>query len=192
MYGLERYLGIEKDFIEAKFYVAFNQDAVYSEFFTREIILLGAEIEAALKELCNRIDGSTPGCMSDYKRIILSKLPNIVSISVCEKQSGKPISPFENWDKGVLNWWSVYTGIKHNLVDSKATLGVALTMLQAYLVLIFCVTAMKQDIHINVLNAPKLFQVGFELKGSALLQNMEMITIYDRGSVLGELGYSEG
>lgn len=191
MYGLERYLGIEKDFIEAKFYVAFDQDNVYSEFFTREIILLGAEIEAAFKELSNRIDCSTPGNMGDYKRIILSCLPQIVSVSVCEKQSGKYHFTFETWNIGALKWWSVYTGIKHNLVDTNANLGVALTMLQAYLVLIFCVTAMKEDVYFDILDTPKLFQVGFQAKGTAWLQNMDMVMFYSRETILSSLGYSE-
>lgn len=191
MYGLQRYLGIEKDFIEAHYFVSFNQEDVYSEFFTREIILLGSEIEAAFKELCNRINGSTPGNIGEYKQTILSRLPNIVNVSVREKKSGIIKIPFENWNIGELEWWSVYTGIKHNLVDVQANLGVAKSMLQAYLVLLFCVTAIREDIHFEFLDTPKLFQVGLPVRGSALMSNMELITIYNKDDVLTTLGYKE-
>lgn len=188
MYGLQRYLGLEKEFIEASYYVSLDQEDVYSEFFTREVILLGTEIEATFKELCNRINGSTPGNMSQYKEIILARFPNIVRISVCEKQSKKTTLPFENWDNSQLDWWNVYTGIKHNLVDAQATLGVALKMLQAYLILIFCVTAMKEDVYFDIFETPKLYQVGFMTKGIRTSGKSEVYILYEKDTVLRALG----
>lgn len=187
MYGLQRYLGIEKEFIEASYYVSLDQEDVYSEFFTREVILLGTEIEATFKELCNRINGSKPGNMSQYKEIILAHFPNIVRISVCEKQSKITTLPFENWDNSQLDWWNVYTGIKHNLVDAQATLGVALKMLQAYLILIFCVTAMREDAYFNILDTPKMFQVGFASGGGGFAGETELFIIYHKETILNSL-----
>ena len=191
MYGWERYIGIERDFISAKFYVSFGQENVYSEFFTREIILLGTEIEAALKELCKRIDGSTAGNMCEYKNIILTAMPKITQIAVIEKNSGRCCYPFYNWDVAKLDWWDVYTGVKHNLVDEKANLGVALKMLQAYELLLFCITAIKEDVHINSLEMPKMYNVIFPMRGEAILANLDHIIIYERKEILKALGYKQ-
>ena len=90
-----------------------------------------------------------------------------------------------------MDWWNVYREIKHNLVDSKATLGVAITMLQAYLILLFCITAMKEDVIFDIVDSPKLFEVGFQAKGAALSSSMQMLTIYNKDSVLKVLGYKE-
>ena len=67
IYGLQRYLGIERDFLKAQFYVSFDNKTAFSEFFSREVVLLGSEIEAAFKELCFLIDGRKPGNMGEYK-----------------------------------------------------------------------------------------------------------------------------
>ena len=117
-------------------------------------------------------------------------MPNIVRISVCEKQSEKHTSPFKNWDTGELDWWDVYTGIKHNIVDVHATLGAALKMLQAYLILIFCVTAMKEDVYFDIFEMPKLFQVGFKTKGIRPSEKSEVYVLYEKDTVLSALGYS--
>lgn len=191
VYGLQRYLSVEKEFIEAQYYVSFSQKSVYSEFFTREIILLGTEIEAAFKELCYRIDGSTPGNMSEYKNTILSYMPEIVNISVVDKQNGMVCIPFSGWSTGKLFWWDVYTGIKHNLVDVAANLGVAITMLQAYELMLFCVTAMKEDIRIGFSDIPKLFKVDIPVRGVAVMPNMDTEFVYDREEILKCLGYNK-
>lgn len=79
IYGWQRYLGIENDFLEALFYVSFDIKDAYSEFFSREIILLGSEIEASFKKLCESINGATPGNIGEYKAIILEAYPGIES-----------------------------------------------------------------------------------------------------------------
>ena len=187
MYGLQRYNGIEKEFIEAQYYVSFDLDSVYSEFFTREIILIGSEIESAFKELCHRIDGSTPGNMCDYKSII-THMPRITEISVRNKQNGRCCYPFREWNDGKLHWWTVYTELKHNIVDEKANLGIALEMLQAYLLLLFCITAMVSNVNIDYLHFPKLFEVDFSV-GAAIIPSMDYVIIYDRKEILNSLGY---
>lgn len=189
MYGLQRYIGIEKEFLEAQFYVSLDQNSVYSEFFTRQIILLGSEIESALKELCKKINGSTPGNMSDYKSIILAHLPNITEINVCNKQNGMRCFPFKCWNEGKLQWWSVYTELKHNIVDEKANLGIALEMLQAYLLLLFCINAMDGNIYIDYIHYPKLYEVDFTIRGSAIIPSMDYVIVYDRNDILNSLGY---
>ena len=52
MYGWQRYLSIEQEFLAARQYVPYKlMKSAYSEFFTRQVIILGAEIESALKRV---------------------------------------------------------------------------------------------------------------------------------------------
>ena len=187
IYGWQRYLGMEKDFLEAEFYVSLDQSEVYSEFFTREIILLGAEIDSAFKELCRRLDGTMPNNIGDYRRIILAHLPNIIKVSVCTK--GTPYGPFEGWDTGPLQWWRVYSKMKHNIVDNEATLGVAMAMLQAYQLLLFCITAVSEDVRLNLIDMPKLVEVKLPGNAGAVYPDMQVVRVYPRKDVLNTLGY---
>lgn len=184
IYGWQRYLGIEQDFLKAQFYASFDLEEVYSEFFSREVILLGAEIEAAFKELCRRINGAEPSNIGDYKRIILGEYPGLVNTYVRNKQSNENQYPFREWDSGPLTWWRIYTDTKHNLVDRAATLGVALTMLQAYELLLFCIEATKGSFIIGYLDQPKLFIPDFQ-PGFAMIDDMQAVHIYD-GTALRE------
>lgn len=177
MYGLQRYLGIEQEFITAQQYVDLSLETAFSEFFTREVIILGVEIEAAFKELCRRINGSTPGNMADYKSTILSTYPNIVNVYVKNKRTGTIEYPFREWDIGPLPWWSVYTQVKHNLIDRAATAGIALSMLRAYELLLFCVEATNGDFSFGYMDTPKLFIPEFE-PGMTLENDMTFMLRY--------------
>lgn len=185
MYGWQRYLSIEQEFAAARYYVSFSVGNAYSEFFTREVILLGVEIEAAFKELCRRINNSTPGNMGDYKSIILGTYPRIVDIYVSSKETGQIFYPFRGWDTGHLSWWDVYVQVKHNLVDQAATLDVALTMLQAYEILLFCIAATSGNFSFNYLDNPKLFTPGFEPGMSVI--NMQIVMDYYGEDIISKL-----
>ena len=189
MYGLKRYNSIEKDFIDADFYVSLTQNSVFSEFFTREIILLGAEIDSALKELCKRTNGSTLKNMGEYRPKVIEYLPNITKIPVSNRENGMLYYPFENFDKCKPKWWDVYTSLKHNIVDENATLGIALEMLQAYLLLIFCIEALNGNVNIDYQHYPKLFNVEFPIRGSTIIPSMDYVIIYSRDDILNSLGY---
>ena len=184
IFGWQRYLGIEQDFLKAQFYVSFDLKEVYSEFFSREVILMGAEIEAAFKELCRLINGTGQGRIGDYKNIILGEYPGLVNTYVRNKQSDEVQYPFREWETGPLTWWRIYTDTKHNLVDHAATLGVALTMLQAYELLLFCIEATRGNFEISYLEQPKLFIPEFQ-PGFALLDGMQAVHTYN-GAALRE------
>lgn len=142
MYGWKRYLSIENDFIKAQEYVSFDISNAYSEFFSKAVILLGSEIEAAFKKLCNEINGSTPGNIGEYKDIILTELPNLGALkSIMREDQTREYYPFKDWNQGPLPWWDVFVDTKHNLVDKSATLDVAMNMLSAFQLLLILVDA---------------------------------------------------
>jgi len=133
MYGWHRYLSIEHEFKKAEQYIPYELEDAYSEFFTRQVILLGAEIEASLKTLCKEIEPNQKhGNIGQIKEIILKHYPGIVDWACTVKGTGKIVTPFQDWDVNGLDWWGVYTDIKHNLVDRAATYRIALKMLGAY------------------------------------------------------------
>ncbi len=142
VYGWERYINIEETFITARQYISFDNDNAYSDFFTRTVIVLGAEIEAAFKKLCEKLGNPNSGNMTQYKQTILGKYPSIVKWKVKMLGTCKEFQPFKDW-QNALAWWSIYTDVKHNLVDKDATLKVSLDMLAAYQTLIFAIQVKK-------------------------------------------------
>lgn len=186
MYGLQRYLAIEQEFNNAQYYVSFENKSAYSEFFTREVLILGSEIETALKVLCNRIDGSFPGNFAQYKSTILNAFPGIVRIGVCNRKTSEIIYPFENWDKGELLWWNVYTSIKHNAVSREATIDIALSMLQALELLFFCIEATVGDFSIEYMEMPRLYIPDFP-RGFALKTDMQAHISFNNGNIIEQL-----
>ena len=184
IYGWQRYLSIEQDFIEAQYYVSFDIKDVYSEFLSREVILLGSEIESAFKELCKRINGSMPGNIGQYKQTILSFYPGIINVGVINKQTNEVQIPFKDWDNGALSWWDIYSNTKHALVDKTATLQVALIMLQALELLFFCITEKSASSYFSLdyLETPKLFKPAFQ-SGFALMGDMNQVYTYNKEEI---------
>ena len=177
MYGWTRYLYIEQEFLAVKQYLPYEFEDVYSEFFTRAVILLGAEIEGTFKVLCKNVETPDAGNMEQYKNTILTNYPGIVNWKCLVRENEKKITPFEGWNLGKLDWWDVYTGVKHNLVDKCATYKIALKMLGAYELLIFIIAATdSQNIKntdsdgcvkpikaYSILDSPKVLVVDMDL-----------------------------
>ena len=184
IYGWQRYLSIEQDFIKAQYYVSFDIKNAYSEFFSREVILIGSEIENAFKELCKHIGGSGPGNISQYKQIILGYYPGIVNVGIINKQTFEIQKPFNGWDEGSLSWWDKYVGTKHALVDQNATIQVALTMLQALELLFFCITTKTTSsfFTLDYLDTPKLFRPVFQ-PGFAVMGDMNQVYTYNKQEI---------
>lgn len=143
MYGWQRYLSIEKEFAEVRQYVPYElMTTAYSEFFTRQVILLGAEIKAAMKQICKNVTPDEErGNIGFMKGILLGHFPKVVSWHCTIKTEEIVITPFEGWDKESLAWWDVFTNTKHNLVDEAATYEIALKMLAGYELLLLLVEA---------------------------------------------------
>ncbi len=146
MLGWRRYLSIEEDFLRARYYVAFDVEYAHSDFLSKSVILLGAEIEASFKNLCSLIDNKAPrGNICQYKSILLKALPNIGNFkSILREDTERNYLPFKDWDKGSLFWWDVYNNIKHSSDDKTATMKVAMTMLSAYQLLIILIAAYEE------------------------------------------------
>lgn len=188
VFGWQRYLGIEKDFLDAQYYVSFDLTDVYSEFFTREIIFLGAEIESAFKELCSRLGNTSAGNISQYKTTILGEYPCIEDIGIINKRNNSISKPFEQWNIKSIAWWGVYTGIKHNIVDRHATLKIAMDMLQAFELLLFCISATNGNFMIKLSEMPKLFIPELNTSHFTLYSNMdEFVHRYDGRQIIQRL-----
>ena len=151
MYGWIRYLSIEEDFMKSRYYVEFDVESAYSDFISKSVILLGAEIEASFKKLCELIDrGKKPGNIGKYKEIVLEELHNIGEFkSILRDDKKHEYCPFKDWSNDShshLNWWDIYVRTKHDLfVNHDATLDVAMKMLSAYQLLLVLITAYEKS-----------------------------------------------
>jgi len=135
--GWDRYLGIEKEFIEASYYMSLDNDNAYSEFLTKETILMGSLIEAAIKKLCANLGEVNTGNMGQYKTTILQGAPGIRRFGSKLIRSGRVITPFKDLETHKkIKWWDVFMNTKHSLVDENASCRNALEMLSAYQLLL--------------------------------------------------------
>ena len=192
IYGWKRYLGIEKEFLDAQYYVSLDIETVYSEFFTREVILLGAEIEAAFKKLCHQLDpNSSAGNIAQYKNIILGFYPGIVDFEIQNNQTHTVTKPFIGWDKKSLPWWDIYGNVKHGLLDQAATSKVATDMLKAYEVLLICISAKRGDLDLNYIELPQLYMPTMGMEFSIKGENRIYLS-YSRKEILDLLEKNNG
>lgn len=171
MYGWIRYLSIEEDFMKSRYYVEFDVESAYSDFISKSVILLGAEIEASFKKLCELInEDEKRGSISDYKKIVLKELPNIGEFkSILRDDKRHEYFPFRDWGMGSLSWWDIYGRTKHDLfVKREATLDVAMNMLSAYQLLIFLIAAYEKSDDDNrlaytMLEVPRLLRPDVDM-----------------------------
>ena len=148
-YGWEKYLLIENDFLKAKQFADFTEKnfETTSLFFTNQVILLGAEIESAFKKICqsNNVDG---GNIKQYKEEILKMFPKIMKYTCYIPYTNYLIAPFLDWvvENNKLKWWTIYTEVKHSVVDERATMFIALEMLSALQLLLLLIEAKSSSV----------------------------------------------
>ena len=134
------YLSIENDLENTSRYVEpIGQESVHSFEFAKIIILSCTEIESVFKAICYEFTGEEKGNIGEYKRIILSKFPKIITAEVTINRLGRQICPFSGWENGNLAWWNSYTLVKHNREScfSDASYINAVMALSALYILIF-------------------------------------------------------
>ena len=135
------YLSLERDLSKTSNYVEpSGQENVYSFEFFKLLILSCTEVESVLKLLCKEVDPiSKAGDISAYKGIVLTAFPKIIYAHITVSRTGTQLYPFQDWDKGPLQWWDEYQAVKHgrNGYFSHATYSNAVTALGALYILIF-------------------------------------------------------
>ena len=136
------FLALEADFNNSIRFVDLSEenDSTFSIVFARQLVCISTEFETIAKQICSLIDNSqSAGTISDYKKIILSKYPDIYQAPVYIDRYKRTIFPFSCWEKEGerLEWWDAYQHVKHHRQDnfSEATVKNTLYALGSLLVL---------------------------------------------------------
>ena len=116
------YLTIEDDLITASRYVDFVKDNLrcYSFEFARLLLVAGAELDMAFKELCSAIDSSkAPDRIKEYYPVITDEFGDFLDTERYVKRSNRIVlKPFEDWtEKNPPGWWNGYNEVKHKRKD---------------------------------------------------------------------------
>lgn len=108
------YLSLENDLATTSQYIEpAGQEDTHSFEFSKLIILSCTEAESVMKAICYEITNEEKGNIGEYKEIILTKFPKIITARVTVSRLGQDIIPFAGWDSGHLLWWDAYTDVKH-------------------------------------------------------------------------------
>ena len=115
------FLAIERDLEALSRYVEFSSDnyTTYSLEMARIILAAASEIDVLLKAICNK---ESPGDAADniikYKKVVESKLPNIMDFEVDIPRWDIHLIPWEIWKSNdVPDWWTAYNKVKHHRND---------------------------------------------------------------------------
>ena len=137
------FLALEKDLDVASRYVEFCKanDKVFSIEFAHLLFAAASEVDVVAKLLCQQLAPNAPrNNINDYKAVLTSRLPDLVTAQVLVSRYGLILTPWDNW-KGVTNplWWRSYNRVKHerDAHFTEATLKNAVNALGALLILIF-------------------------------------------------------
>ena len=140
------FLALESDLGVASRYVEFNIQncEVYSIEFAHLLFAAASEIDVVAKLLCeNLMPRAQRKNINDYKKILLSSIPELPKTRINLITCGLEIYPWRDWndDESSVSpiWWKSYNNIKHerHLFFHEATLKNALLALGALLILIF-------------------------------------------------------
>lgn len=140
------FIALEKDLGIVSRYIEFSEDnfKVYSIELASLLFAAASEVDVIAKLLCKRFQ-PTAECdsINDYRRVLLTKLPEISTTEVFISRYGLSFKPWENWNQTTNRnpvWWSDYNKVKHQRDSyfSRATLKNTLNALGALLVLVYC------------------------------------------------------
>lgn len=115
------FLAIERDLEVLSRYVEFTPDnyKAYSIEMARIILSAGSEIDVLLKAICNKASpGDAADSITKYKKVVKSKLPNMMVFQVDIPRWEIYITPWEPWQSiDVPEWWTAYNKVKHHRDD---------------------------------------------------------------------------
>lgn len=140
------FVALEQDLETVSRYIEFNEDnfKVYSIELARLLFAAASEVDVIAKLLCKRFQ-PMENCdnINDYRRVLLTKLPEISTTEVFIGRYGFSFKPWDNWNQASNRnpiWWSDYNKVKHqrDAYFSRATLKNALNALGALLILVYC------------------------------------------------------
>ncbi len=149
---VNQYSLLEKDFIEATQYVAFESDnyQTYSNVFSKLLLQTGSEVDNILKTICE-IEGRTN--ISEYANVVLNKYPGITKQKVIVRENQQIMIPYQGWctdePSKSLKFWDAYNTVKHDRIRyyKMGTMGnVSLALAGLYVLNIyFCDELYRQN-----------------------------------------------
>ena len=140
------FVALEQDLETVSRYIEFNEDnfKVYSIELARLLFAAASEVDVIAKLLCKRFyPTASDENINDYRRVLLTKLPEIPTTEVFIGRYGLSFKPWDNWSLTTNNnpvWWSDYNKVKHqrDTYFSRATLKNVINSLGALLILVYC------------------------------------------------------
>lgn len=109
------YLLLENKFLQTINYVepSENNFSAYSVEFAYLLQSIGGELDTFFKFYCDfQLDDRRN--ISDYKRCIIEKYPDVLNQKVALTKYELVLTPFADWDSLSPEWWTSYNKVKHN------------------------------------------------------------------------------
>jgi len=135
------FLALERDLEVIARYVEFTPQnfEVYSIELAHLLFAAASEVDVVAKLLCRRFDATAPhNNIDDYRKVLLSTLPELNSTQVFIPRYGLTLTPWENWSEhNNPEWWRSYNKVKHerDAHFNRATLKNGLNAMAALLIL---------------------------------------------------------
>jgi hypothetical protein len=112
------YLSIESDVDKLSRYIEFTEDnySTYSVELVRIFLSICSEVDVVMKEICAVISPtSTPSSINQYKDIIKTELPGLITESAISSKFGLCFQPWIKWESGKISpdWWVQHNNVKH-------------------------------------------------------------------------------
>ena len=110
---------VEDDLLACARYVEFTSQNLptYSNEFARILMVAGAEVDSVLREMCERLDPSSPsGNITQYCPIVTRAHPYFNRVGLAVQRTHLSITPWANWTKDdAPPWWKAgFNKIKHD------------------------------------------------------------------------------
>lgn len=156
------FLALEEDLEESIKFAEIDSanDAVFSIVYLKILVSTCIEIEATLKQLCQRYSsGSSPNNINELKNIVTSSKPNYHLTEIKIPRYGLKLKPWDEWGAGQNpDWWRAYNDAKHDRTNNYSRANqknviLALSALFCNLIYLYADATQKQ----NLSPQPRLF-----------------------------------